>query len=830
MKRLFNIAASATGLFILVALVGAFQTRAIPIQTPTRWLDNFADDTGLQNMIDTQVITPTGHLALGRSTINPEQYVTSGLATSVIINPLVAAVPTPARFSVIAPGPGDFVYLMECYEVAGFVDNKFFSYQLSSGQFNEIHTFVENADQSATSLVMGADGLVYIGISNYLYVYNPNSGNLDHLATLGATTLIHKLAAAPSGLIYGIAGLRLFSYNPTTASLSDLGIINSEIDWGRIALTVADDGKVYGGYAANNAGRLFAYDPGTGWIADKGQVLGQQSVNTLVASQNGLIYGGTNTYNGAMGRFFAYNPVNDSFVDLAGSYGGVYALARGQDNLIYGAARMNGWETYLFIYNPTSNILEETGRIKGGSGHVSNLIWASDGRVYGTQVEGRYNLVVYDPVNSEFNAWDQVTFDYIAPAGTTVRIDILDAQDNTLLTDVKSGDSLSSINPVVHQALQLRANLIGNGTDTPLLDSWSVHIIPSWTPSTISGQVADSDHVPIAGVTISARAGYTAVTDGNGAYILDDLAPGAYTLIPSKAGCLFTPSTRTVSVPPDATGQGFEAHCDFDIFGQVLDGSFNPIAGVQILAGAGRSTNTDADGQYTLTQLLSGTHTLTPTLAGYTFRPATRVVTLPPDATGQDFIILPGPVSVTLPLSGTANMPTHLIYTDTQGLTTTLDFPAGAVTETTMVVLSPTLPQGNGDSTSGNHIIEIAARGEKHALPWGDSGFAFAGHAFEIAAFRDNHPLADLAFNQPVTVTIHYNSQDVRLVSDKSQLALGWWTGGRWEDAADTCASPLTFTRNLAKQVVSVPICRLGLFSLFGPTHPIYLPLVLQSQ
>jgi hypothetical protein len=54
-----------------------------------------------------------------------------------------------------------------------------------------------------------------------------------------------------------------------------------------------------------------------------------------------------------------------------------------------------------------------------------------------------------------------------------------------------------------------------------------------------------------------------------------------------------------------------------------------------------------------------------------------------PDAAGQDFVILPGPVSTTLLLSGTANLPAVLSYADTQGLTTTVDFPAGAVTETT---------------------------------------------------------------------------------------------------------------------------------------------------
>jgi hypothetical protein len=268
---------------------------------------------------------------------------------------------------------------------------------------------------------------------------------------------------------------------------------------------------------------------------------------------------------------------------------------------------------------------------------------------------------------------------------------------------------------------------------------------------------------------------------------------------------LFTPSARTVSVPPDANGQDFQGRCEFDISGQVTDGSGNPFVGVHISASGEHIATTDVSGQYTFTDLLSGTYVLTPTLPGYAFQPAVRIVSVPPDATGQDFAILSSPVSMTLPLSGTANLPAALSYADTQGLTTTLNFAAGTVTETTTLVLTPTLATGR-------------------------SGFVFAGHAFEIAAFRGGHLVPHLSFNEPVTVTIHYSAQDVRLVSDENQLALWRWTGGGWEDAADTCDPPSTHHRNLADRVLSVPICHLSLFSLLGPTHQIYLPSVLRAS
>lgn len=611
---------NATLILILAAIVGMPQIGATPGRAPDARFEDVMNGAGLQDITDTQVIS------------------------------------TPTRFPEIAAGPGNFVYLLEAYEIAGFGVNRLYSYELSSGQFSEIHTFTENVGQLDMSLARGADDLIYIGFGNGLYAYDPDGGSLDTLETLAEP--VHKLAAGPSGLIYGIAGTRLFSYNPATSTLSDLGLINSQMEWARTALTVGDDGTVYGGYTANDEGHLFVYTA-AGGITDKGQVLGQQSVNALTTDQNGLVYGGTNTFDGSVGRLFTYDPVHDSFADLAGSYGGVYALIRGRDNRIYGTVRKNGWEAYLFAYDPANDTLEETGRITDGTAHVSNLAWASDGRVYGTQTEESYSLVKHTP--------------------------------------------------------------------------------STWTTAAVSGQVTGSNDGPIAGVAISAGAAHTTTTNSSGNYVLDDLPPGTYTI--------------------------------------------------------------------------------SPTLTGYTFRPATHTVTLPPDATGQDFIMLAEAVSVTLPMSGTANLPETVVYTNTEGLTTTVDFPAGAVTETTTIVITPTLPPAS----------PLLRRGDR-AFLWGEADSVFAGHAFEIAAFRNDAPLPDLVFNEQVTITVRYSGQDVRLVSDESQLTLGWWANSTWADACDSCEPPSSYLRDLTGRALGVPVCRLGLFSLYGPTERVYLPLIVRGE
>jgi hypothetical protein len=242
----------------------------------------------------------------------------------------------------------------------------------------------------------------------------------------------------------------------------------------------------------------------------------------------------------------------------------------------------------------------------------------------------------------------------------------------------------------------------------------------------------------------------------------------------------------------------------YSVSGRVFDWSGNPLAGAQISAGEGRTTTTDLTGQYMFEELLPGSYTITPTLIGYVFMPPARTVAVPPDASRVNFYVLPAAVSTTLAMSGTTNLPGRLAVVDTQGLTTTLDFPAGAVTGTTTIVLTSTMT-GSGP------------------------GLAFGGHAFDIAAFQDGHRLPSLTLGQPVTVAVHYSTQDVRLISDEGQVGLWWWSGDGWENAANTCDPPLGTSHLPTQRLLQVPICHLSLFSLMGPTNQVHLPLVLRS-
>jgi hypothetical protein len=254
-----------------------------------------------------------------------------------------------------------------------------------------------------------------------------------------------------------------------------------------------------------------------------------------------------------------------------------------------------------------------------------------------------------------------------------------------------------------------------------------------------------------------------------------------------------------IYVAGDGAGLSILRFTDLALDGRVSQANGLPAPGVEMALNPGPTTTTDADGAYSFADLYSGEYTLSPSLPGYTFQPVARTLILPPRASGVNFILLPLPVSTTL----TPGVATSLTYTDTQGLPTTLDFPPDAVTQTTTVFLTPT----------------VVSR---------QAGYAFAGHAFELAAYRTGTLQPGLVFSAPVSVALHYSDWDVRVVTDELELELWWRMDGGWQDAAQTCDPATDYDRDAAGNVLGVPICRVGGFALFGPTREVYLPVMYQ--
>jgi len=151
-----------------------------------------------------------------------------------------------------------------------------------------------------------------------------------------------------------------------------------------------------------------------------------------------------------------------------------------------------------------------------------------------------------------------------------------------------------------------------------------------------------------------------------------------------------------------------------------------------------------------------------------------------------------------------------LVYTDPQGLPTTVEVPAGAVTDVTEIRFTP-VPSPTEPITGG---------------------LRFASHAFDLDAYRGGVLVPGFVFVRPVTITIHYSDVDVAGL-DESTLALYYWQrhtgGGAWVDAATTC--PADYVRRPDQNWLALPLCHLSRFGVmgYGAHYDIYLPLVVRN-
>ncbi|MEI7832864.1 MAG: carboxypeptidase regulatory-like domain-containing protein [bacterium] len=142
------------------------------------------------------------------------------------------------------------------------------------------------------------------------------------------------------------------------------------------------------------------------------------------------------------------------------------------------------------------------------------------------------------------------------------------------------------------------------------------------------------------GVTISDESqSYSATTDADGYYEINEVQPGSYTFTPSLEGYTFDPKDITVELKDsDMTDQNFEAYQGYAISGQVtFEGA--GLEGVTVADDSGTySTTTDAEGYYTLAGLPQEGYTIVPTLDGYSFSPENLYVELwDGDVSDQNF-------------------------------------------------------------------------------------------------------------------------------------------------------------------------------------------------
>jgi hypothetical protein len=228
----------------------------------------------------------------------------------------------------------------------------------------------------------------------------------------------------------------------------------------------------------------------------------------------------------------------------------------------------------------------------------------------------------------------QVTKAGAVLAGVTVTL--TGGPGGTSTTDASGGYSFTALpyggNYTVTPSLAGNSFTPASTAFTSLQANQTANFAAATLTYTISGQVTKGGGA-LAGVTVTLTGGPggTVTTDASGSYSFTALAYGGnYTVTPSLAGNSFAPpSTAFTSLQANQTANFAAATLTYTISGQVTKGG-GALAGVTVTLTGGTSgtVTTDASGSYSFTALpYGGNYTVTPSLAGNSFTPASTAFT-----------------------------------------------------------------------------------------------------------------------------------------------------------------------------------------------------------
>ena len=121
------------------------------------------------------------------------------------------------------------------------------------------------------------------------------------------------------------------------------------------------------------------------------------------------------------------------------------------------------------------------------------------------------------------------------------------------------------------------------------------------------------------------------------------MVAGAYTVRPGHTGLTFSPTERSVTVPPNAAEVNFTISSGSYISGVVKNGTGTGVTGVSVSLYIGDAlkltTTTIENGRYYFTGLPEGTYGIKPEQTGKVFDPVSRSVTVPTSTSTADFVI-----------------------------------------------------------------------------------------------------------------------------------------------------------------------------------------------
>jgi hypothetical protein len=156
------------------------------------------------------------------------------------------------------------------------------------------------------------------------------------------------------------------------------------------------------------------------------------------------------------------------------------------------------------------------------------------------------------------------------------------------------------------------------------------------------------------------------------------------------------------------------------------------------------------------------------------------------------------------------SMPQALVTIADPGQSYTLEFDYANGGKSTVGIPANLLPAG---STLVYAPFNLGWRPPNHRL---------AGRAFQLSVYQGGVLQENLSLSSPLQVTIDYTDGEVWGLDEDLLVLLRWEPSTQsWVDAA--CGQ---YDRQPAQNRISVPVCHLSLFGLFGEQEYIYLPVI----
>lgn len=104
------------------------------------------------------------------------------------------------------------------------------------------------------------------------------------------------------------------------------------------------------------------------------------------------------------------------------------------------------------------------------------------------------------------------------------------------------------------------------------------------------------------------------------------------------------------------------------------------------------------------------------------------------------------------------------------------------------------------------------------------------GLIFELNAYQNQSYLSAYTFEQPIDITLVYDDGTI-MQAEESLLTLRRWQSttpgeGQWVEVSADCETPSVYERDLEMNQLSVKLCTLGQFALFGVVSTTFVPVI----